>query len=320
MMMDAEALQISRLQPGDASAIVACFRNVYGDSYANGLFYDPRALAQAMEAGWLKSVGALTADRQVLGHMAMTVHSGAAVVEQGNTVVDPAVRGRGLAWKVGAGLSAWARELDFQGFLHYPTADHHIMQRHSVEAGFEVGLMLGYIPAETDGAVRSVASRRRQAATIVYQPYRTGDAAILYLPEYAADEIREFASATRLPRTWQAPPDAAGGPVEATSERFDRRGLERLRVAKAGDGLDARLAALEENGAPCRQIDFAMSDPGIGIGVGLALDAGFRFCGWLPGFTDTDIFRVQKVDPGQTEFEPDLVNPVARSLLRLILE
>ena len=81
------------------------------------------------------------------------------MVELGNTVVDPAARGGGLAWKVGAELSSWCRELGYQGFLHYPTTDHHIMQRQSVKAGFETGLMLGYIPAETHGQVGEAGGR-----------------------------------------------------------------------------------------------------------------------------------------------------------------
>ena len=185
--MDDDALEIIRLEPADAPAIVRCFQRVYGDTYANELFYDADALAAAIESGRIGSVGAVDANRRVLGHMAMTVHPGAPVVEQGNTVVDPDARGQGLAWKVGAELSNWSRELGFQGFLHYPTADHHIMQRQSVKGGFEVGVMLGYIPRETDGAVRAEASGRRQAATIVYQPYETGAPATCFLPEYAAD-------------------------------------------------------------------------------------------------------------------------------------
>ena len=127
-MADGETMAtIRRLGPEDASAIVDCFRRVYGESYANELFYDPAELALAMRKGSVGSVGAIDTDGAVLGHMAMSVRPQASVVELGNTVVDPSARGGGLAWKVGAELSAWCRELGYQGFLHYPTTDHHIM-------------------------------------------------------------------------------------------------------------------------------------------------------------------------------------------------
>ena len=65
---------VRRLAAEDAAAIVDCFRRVYGDSYANELFYDQRRLPRRIGAGRLGSVGAVDADGTVLGHMAMTVH------------------------------------------------------------------------------------------------------------------------------------------------------------------------------------------------------------------------------------------------------
>ena len=100
-------IRILRLHKADAPGIVDCFKRVYGDSYANELFYDPDALSQAIAVGRVGSVGARTADGTILGHMAMTVHADAYVVELGNSVVDPAARGKGLAWKGGAQLSTW---------------------------------------------------------------------------------------------------------------------------------------------------------------------------------------------------------------------
>ena len=161
------AIEIERLGPSDAEGIVDCFRRVYGDSYANPVFQDAAALAALMSGESVNCVGALRSDRIVVGHMAMTLHPGASSAELGNTVVDPQVRGEGVAWKVGAELSKWCIELGYSGFLHYPTTAHHIMQRQSVVAGFETGLMLGYIPVETDGKVTVNASELRQAATAV---------------------------------------------------------------------------------------------------------------------------------------------------------
>ena len=104
-------MRIERLVPENAAAVIDCFRRVYGDSYANELLYDPQGLAEAMRSGRVGCVGALSGGGEVLGHMAMTVHPDASVVELGNTVVDPRARGEGLAWQVGAELSAWCREL-----------------------------------------------------------------------------------------------------------------------------------------------------------------------------------------------------------------
>ena len=147
-------VSIRRLTLEDAAAVVDCFRRVYGDSYANELFYDSTRLAErhGRWPGWQRR-GGKQRRRGAWPHG----HDRAQLVRTWSSsairwwILRPGVAG--LAWQVGAELSSWCRELGYQGFLHYPTTDHHIMQRQSVKAGFETGLMLGYIPAETHGKV-----------------------------------------------------------------------------------------------------------------------------------------------------------------------
>ena len=261
---------IRRLTADDAEAVVNCFHRVYGDSYANALFYDVARMRDAMVSGALHSVGAVTADGRVLAHMAMTIVPDARIPELGNTVVDPDARGGGIAWQVGAELTRWCRELGYAGFLHYPTTDHHIMQRHSVKTGFETGLMLGYIPAETDGKVQVREAHRRQAATIVYEPLGEAAAGEGYRPAYGADLLDTFVASTGLERRWQTGTAAAQDHTTSRLEHVARRGLARLRVRSVGSDLDRALASIAATRAPCRQIDFDMADPAIGTGVDLA--------------------------------------------------
>lgn len=311
---------IRRLGPEDAAAIVDCFRRVYGGSYANELFYEPSELAAAMRKGLIGSVGAIDPEGVVLGHMAMSVLPQASVVELGNTVVDPAFRGSGLAWKVGAELSAWCRELGYQGFLHYPTTDHHIMQRQSAKAGFETGLMLGYIPSETHGQVSGRTERqKRQAATIVYEPYGPGALFEGYLPAEYADLLGDLAAPTGLPRRWQISGEKVGGAGELKLRQFDKRGLQRMEVTAVGRTLLESLEQIDSSEAPCLQIDFNLADPAVGEGVSAARARGFRFCGWLPGFRTGDVLRMQRLLEAVTDLAPELENPVARRLLESYL-
>lgn len=297
--------------------MVACFRRVYGDSYANELFYDVRALADAMSSGRVGSVGAVNEDGVVLGHMAMTVHPGASVVELGNTVVNPDARGTGLAWKIGAELSAWCRELGYQGFVHFPTTDHHIMQRQSVKAGFETGLMLGYIPSETHGKVSDRRSGLREAATIVYEPYEPGAAFEGHAPSEYLEILRELAALTGLERDFQVSEAAIEGAGSAELRRFPRRGLHRLEVVRVGEVLMEMLPRLGAGEAPCLQVDLPLADPAVGGAARLARQAGFRFCGWLPGYRSGDVLRLQKVSEPLTNLRPALENPGARRFLAL---
>lgn len=316
------AHQISRLDAKHAPAIVDCFRRVYGESYANELFYDAAALAAALREGRIGSVGAVGPDGRVYAHMAMTAHPDAVFVELGNTVVDPEVRGGGLAWQVGAELSAWCRALGYRGFLHYPTTDHHIMQRRSVERGFETGLMLGYIPAGTDGGVRARHDSLRRAATIVYEAYAPASdghealpPAPCFVPERFAALVESLATPTGLPRAWKSATSrgARRGPMQML--HFSRRALARLDVVRCGRDLDPALHALAEDPSPCLQVDFRMDDPAINRGVEAAVAVGFRFCGWLPGYRNSDVLRLQRVDEERTDLAPGLENPVARTLL-----
>ena len=313
-------MDIERLTPNQALAISDCFRRVYGDSYANEIFYDLERLSEALENGHLCSVGAVADDGRIMGHMAMTIFPGARHAELGNTVVDPDARGEGLAWRVGDALTDWAKEKGFEGYLHYPTTDHHIMQQHSVKGGFETGLMLGYIPAETDGKVNESSSRLRGAATIVFQPLaplRHKERGVL--PEPFAKLIQDMAVTTGVERDWinasTSPSMPSVSKIHVTE--FLKRDLFRMEVERVGSDFGQTLDQLKQASHACKQIDFRLSDEAIGQGVNIAVDLGFVFCGWLPGYRESDVLRLQLVDH-RTDLNPGVVNPVGQQLSELL--
>lgn len=312
---------IQRLTAGHADAILDCFQRVYGNTYAEGLFYDSAQLKARLTDGSLRSVGAVATTGQVVGHMAMTIVDSDQPPELGNTVVDPDMRGSGLAWQVGAELTDWCAELGYKGFIHYPTAAHHIMQRQSVKRGFEVGLMLGYIPAETDGKVSANKNTKHEAATIVYEPLTaqtvaTSPALTCYLPAYGADFIAQACTEIGLPREWlyAGTPDLSPH-SEIQNNFYPRRSLNRMTVSVIGADLDTAIKALHKNPAACYQLDLPMGSPAIDVAVDAALLAGYCFCGWLPGQHRADVLRLQKVDKQQTNLSPALENPFAQALL-----
>ena len=314
-------MEIIRLSAQHAEAVTECFRRAYGSSYANRLFYDSDALAAAMDDGTVSAVGALRPGGEVVAHMAMTrVHADAPYPELGNTVVDPSERGSGMAWQVGEQLTAWCRELGYTGFLHYPTTDHHIMQRQSVKRGFETGLMLGYIPAETDGKVVDVARTQRGAATIVFEPFVPSQPHISsYLPTAFEDLCKRFASACDIPRDW---PPATAAPTVAESTVTIReqpgRGLTRLEARQIGEDFHTLATHFVSRADPCQHLDLCMDDPALNHGVAIGLQQGFVFCGWLPGFRSCDVLRLQRFDLERTDLAPAVINPTAQALLHSI--
>ena len=309
-------MHVQRLTPAHAAAISDCFRSVYGESYANEIFYDLDGLAAALQSGNLYSVGALADDGRIMGHMAMSVHKGALHPELGNTVVDPAARGEGLAWQVGAALTDWAIEKGFEGYLHYPTTDHHIMQKQSVKRGFETGLMLGYIPAETDGKVTDTKPRLRGAATIVFEPLTSlSHQEKSFLPDRYQKLVRNMAEQCGITREWVSVADdnSVADPSVTHISTFAKRDLVRLEFERvgvnAGDEIN-RVLALPQ---ACKQVDFRLGDDGVAYGVDLAIHSGFVFCGWLPGYRETDVLRLQSVDE-RSDLDPGVVNPMGEQL------
>ncbi len=312
-------LSIERLEAHHAGAIARCFRRVYGGTYANELFDDETLLAQSLASGALRSVGAVTPDGRVLGRMAMVCPPGALFAELGNTVVDPEARGGGLAWKIGAELRAWCIEAGYGAYLHYPTTDHHIMQQRSVETGFETGLMLGYIPASTDGGVGEKSSQLRGAATVVVNPLGDTPSLDAVLPDRYAKLVRELAQDAGLVRNPRAGSRGLrDAPTVAETRTLRKRALERLEVRTVGADLPTRVEALRRSSQPCLQIDLRCDDAHIDAGTETCLEAGFVFCGWLPGYRECDVLRLQRVDPTTTDLQPGVVNRGGLELLEHI--
>lgn len=297
---------IARLSPEHATAISAAVKAVYGSGYAHELFYDVALLQDALKSGRLKSVGALTPDGQVLAHMAMTGRGDQATPELGNTLVDPTARGGGLAWQVGAELTTWCKELGHSGFLHYPTTEHHIMQRQSVKSGIETGVMLSYIP-ETDNA-------KRVAATIVYEPFNLSPRQMIFVPSAYQTLIEAQAHQCQIQREIHTGQSDASSIGRYDFERYAKRQLARLTVYAGGSDLAAQLLDLKSTGMPCLHVDLVMSCPNIEASWATARESGFVLAGWLPGFQVDDVLRLQRWDAAATEAQPNLVNEQAQAL------
>ena len=312
-MPSSAAVTVRRLVPADAGSLSACFERCYGDSYPSAIFYDVDALAERIDSGLLRSVVAIH-DDHVIGHTGYSLrHPEALAAEAGNTVVDPAFRGQGVLGKMGAALRVLGIDEGFVGYNHYPTTAHAIMQTRSVQGdGVETGVMLAYIPAETNYRNLEDRPAGRLAATIVYQPLQVAPARSLFLPRAYADLI----STHVLPREWLTPHPGAGAPqLDATIDA--RRGLLHINVQQTGRGLAAAVErALTEMPAVIAHLDLPMDDPGIEDAADSVRPFGFFFCGWLPEFTHCDVLRMQRIDkPTDQDFEPTLVNQDARKLL-----
>jgi hypothetical protein len=297
--------------------LVACFRRCYGQTYPNDDFYDVERLAQRIASGSLRSVVAIADDGTLVGHTGLTVrHTGANAIEAGNTVVDPACRGHGLLGQLGTALTQLCVRAGHFAYLHYPTCAHEIMQKGSVRSGFETGVMLDYIPAETD--YREIdQGDGRIAATVVYQPFASAPHRnVLIAPRYF-DIAKQLYAAANLDRSVQITNEPAPSRSTILATSFStRRGLCHIHVDAVGADFARAVGTASHGDAAVVHVDLCLDDAGVGAAVNELFEHGYFFCALMPEFARTDVLRMQRLAaPAATSFTPKLANATAVELL-----
>lgn len=317
-------MEIRVLAPEDATALTLCFRRCYGDTYPAAELYDPEAIRRRLGEGTLRSVVAVTATGEIVGHTALSVRDvGASVAEAGNTVVDPAYRGRGLLRELGLMLAERCRADGFAGFVHYPTTAHEFMQRASVSAGgIETGVMLGYVAESAE--YLGIGDKRpagRLAATVVYQPIAPLPRREVILPARHRGLLKELYEALGADRTVGTGRRPLVDRSSVHSAHSPREGILRHTVAAIGADLGEEILALPGPQPALTLIDLPLADPGVDHSVEALARSGFLYGGLLPGFAASgDVLRLQRVgeEAGGAD-RPDLANAGARRLLDYII-
>ena len=317
--MPSDAVRIRRLLSDDAGALVACFERCYGATYANPLFYDAHTLRAAIAAGELRG-GVASAGERIVGHTGLTVrHPAARAIEAGNTVVDPDFRGGGLLGELGGALGDLCRQLGYVGYVHYPTTAHTIMQTRSIAAGgVETGVMLAYIPADTE--YRAIdRSAGRLAATVVYQPFTRAPKRDVFVParyEWVGALYRDM----RLERTVRASTVAPSGRTHLITRWNARRALLHIDCVHVGADIGDAVATARRRYDPAVvHVDLGLDVECAGAAVERLRAAGHVYCAVLPEFGSSDVLRLQWLaEPGAGQ-RADLANAGARRLLAKIV-
>ena len=313
-------IEIRQLTTGDARQLVQCFERCYGNTYPNETFYDPAAIAGLISSGKLRSIVA-AADNHIIGHTGLMVRNAdASVTEAGNTVVDPDWRGRGILARLGHSLAKLCKELGFVGYVHYPTTAHEVMQRRSVaDGGVETGVMLGYIPADTD--YREIDQEcGRIAATIVYQPFAPSPPLNVFVPERYAALLSSLYGRAGLTRDSSIATPSSPSQTRVSFTHSLRRSLLNVQVRQAGkDIAEVARRLMIANPADITHIDFNLDEPSINQAVEELVNLEFCYCGLLPGFARSDVLRLQHLRNRTTGLmAPALVNAGAKRLLALV--
>ena len=128
-------------------------RNVYrsfGYTYAGEWAYHADEVSQLLESGVLTAWVAATQDGAIVGHVGIQRDPPTARLgEGGAAMVDPAFRHHGIAVKLGLAAVEWTQQQELVGLFAYATTRHPQSQKACVDlGGRELGLLLGYIPAQ----------------------------------------------------------------------------------------------------------------------------------------------------------------------------
>jgi hypothetical protein len=323
-MKDA-SVEVRVLEPEDVTGLAACLRRCYGDGYPKRVLYDDRATARLVARGELRGVVALR-DGHLVGHIGFTAPNRyASVVEAGTTIVDPEVRGAGVMQALSAELFRMLRRDDVDGFVHFPTTAHQVMQRASVRSGgVETGILLAYIPASTRDAALGSATAGRVAVTVVHQQIASETPSRpCIVPERYAAVIESMVARSPLVRAVVVDHLAARGDTVLSSSMDRVRRLGRVRIEHVGedvgDALAHAIAVLVDDAVELIHVDIPLDGPGVDATVDALRRRAFVFGAWLPGWDRGDVLRMQRLaELSQAERRPDLASAEARALLQLI--
>lgn len=322
-----DPISIRALGVDDAAALGALFARCYGESYVVADFYEPETLATRIRAGSLRSVVAVTAAGKIVGHMGLTLRRpGATTVDAGNSVVDPACRGRQLMGRLAAAVVTLCREGGFTGFHHYPTTAHPIMQRFAVESGgTETGILLDHVPADTEYVgIDTTGMSPRRAVIVVFQALAPVPERLVHLPDSLADTLRSIYERGRWPRRITRCEEVPLGAATRLVTHVDpRRGLVRIEIARVGAEVAECVIAVLDDDRPVHQVDLRLDDPAVSHAVEALRALGFCFAALLPEYLDGDVLRLQRVhaittprDALTSEHARDLLDRIAADHVR----
>ena len=306
----AEGVVVRRMVDDDATGLARCVYRCYGYSYLDPMMYRPRQIRRALRAGTMRSVVAVTADGEVVGHIAVTFERpGDPVPEGGRLVVDPRFRGRHLAERLAHGRAGMVEELGLPGSWCECVANHPFSQREVLSmGGSETGFLVGAQPSTVRMEGVDNAERGRHSLVAMYLPSVDPGPAELHVPERHAAALAELVERMGIDRTVvghgvDADPDGAPAAQGSTSLTVGVEagvGLAHLRVDRLGADLVERVAreldALAGFDLDVVHLDVVLTDPAAARAVDDLERLGFFWGAWVPCFTPSgDVLRLQRV-------------------------
>lgn len=319
---------IEDFRPRDAAAVVAGFKEVYGDHYLSDAVYDPSYFVEANREGILRSFVARAWNGDVVGHLALSrsaPYDGLWEVSQG--IVLPEHRGyRLLSLMIDHLVEVATHEVSgCCAVFGTALTNHTISQRALLNAGFmDLGFEVDYVPARMFD--REGSAQGAVATIIQYKSLRPRHNLGAYLPEPYAGLLealyKRLGERRSLRSSRDRLPPRRGSLLRVKDlPRFD---MTRMLVRQAGADLGHQVTAMErkarESGRRMLQAVVNLGEPECGPATDLLRSRGYWFGGLLPRWMDHDGLLLQKSLDRPNLPAIEVSSRQGRALLRRVVE
>jgi len=317
------------LESSDAPLLVSAIERVYGATYPIPEFYDADYIAQAIDAGKLRTVVAMADSGEIAGCMSTVLEIAGDVTADGSALmIAEEFRGQGITARIGERMVEVYRQLGLGGLHLYALALHDRVQKQSGAAG---AVVTGVLPAwfSKEASVSGYDyPDARIGAVCLYMPLAGLPARTCYLPEPYADVLAGIYRQLHASRDLQSCPEVSAVPVNSTCSSEDKplNGQRRLLLERTGRDFDELLSrhvgeCFERGEREVLYLDIPLSDPGCEQAVRVARQQGLFFGALMVDRRGCDRLRMQRFDARLAAPEHMVVaTDEARALLEFVLQ
>lgn len=305
---ESSELVIREMVPDDVAGLIRCVYRCYGYSYPDDVVYKPSVLRRMLRTGVMKSVVAVSADGEVVGHCSLTfAHPNDQVPEAGRLVVDPRFRGHQLAARMGHARNEVAVSLRLPGLWSECVTNHIASQRNLLAlGGIETGLLIGAGPSDVVMSGLANVNEGRRALMPFYVPIDAGASMVNFVSPEHLEICELLTDRLGIKRSWNVVGVPLAGATTLSVDVSLVSGVASIRLTELGSDLvevvAAELDALISYELGAVHLDVPLADERAGAAVAALERHGFCWATWIPNeHPGTDVLRLQRVGEHLTD-------------------
>lgn len=292
------SVEVRLTRPEEILGVCRAIYRTYGYSYDHDVIYYPQRFAELMERGLVVSAVAVTPDGEVVGHSGLSLDlETSPIANLGMSVVNPELRGQGVAGKLGYFLNKTAREKGLQGLFCMSVTTHTYSQMAMHKGGYQdCGILLGFTPASTSFRGIAETLAQRESLVIAFRALNPLESHPVYAPPKHREEIVRLLTPI-CPDLEILDPEASSDLPEETEfvlEVAAERGQATFNITKVGRNAEAllqeHLRKVKLQKIEIVLLKINLHSPELAQFSSFAEKLGFFFCGVLPGWRGEGAF------------------------------